>query len=111
MSDINIASISGRIVRDAELRGEGNVLSFTIASNRTRKDDKGNYVDYTTFIDCVIFGTRAKALESKLKKGLQVFVEGRLNYEAWEKDGAKHSKHSIVCDELVIGRVAAVKPA
>lgn len=101
---INKASISGNVTRDAELRKTPSgtaVLDFTVAVNdRIKNQQTGEYEDYANFLDCVLFGKRAEALEKVLKKGVKVCVEGKLHYSSWEKDGSKRSKVEITVDEL-----------
>lgn len=48
--------------------------------------------DDTCFVDCQMFGKRAETVNKYFKKGEPIFVEGRLKFDSWEKDGRKHSK-------------------
>ena len=101
---INQASITGNVTRDCatkETNGEITLCSFTVAVNDRRKNEKGEWEEYPNFIDCVIFGKRAKALAPFIKKGLAVAVSGKLRYSAWEKDGQKFTKVGIAVDEFV----------
>lgn len=104
-SNINRACISGNLTRDAELRGGGNVLSFSVAVNDRRKNpDTDEWEDVPNFIDCVMFGTRAAKLERWLTKGTKVFVEGKLRWSQWETDGQKRSKVEVVVSEVEFSR-------
>ena len=104
-SNINRACISGNLTRDAELRGGGNVLSFSVAVNDRRKNpDTDEWEDVPNFIDCVVFGNRAAKLEQWLTKGTKVFVEGKLRWSQWETDGRKRSKVEVVVSEVEFSR-------
>ena len=104
-SNINRACISGNLTRDAELRGGGNVLSFSVAVNDRRKNpDTDEWEDVPNFIDCVMFGNRAAKLERWLTKGTKVFVEGKLRWSQWEADGGKRSKVEVVVSEVEFSR-------
>lgn len=98
---VNKAIVTGNLTRDPEKRGSGEnpVLSFSVAVN-DRKKQGDEWVDVPNFIDCVLFGARAKALGDILKKGMKVCIEGKLMQSTWEKDGQKHSKLEINCGEI-----------
>lgn len=101
--NINIATISGNLTRDAELRQTASgtsVLSFSVAVNERRPDGNGGWTDYPNYIDCIVFGKRAESLSRFLGKGTKVAVQGRLHQSSWEKDGVKRSKVEVVVDQL-----------
>lgn len=101
---INRVNITGNLTRDPELRstqGGTQVLHLGVAVNdRRRNPQTGNWEDYPNFIDCVMFGTRAEAIQRYLTKGTKVAIEGRLRYSSWERDGQKRSKIEVVVDEI-----------
>jgi single-strand DNA-binding protein len=92
----------GNLTRDVELKytaGGMAIGKIGLAVNeRVRKNDE--WVDETTFVDCTVFGKTAENASEYLSKGSPVLIEGRLKFEQWEKDGAKHSKHSVNVDKL-----------
>jgi single-strand DNA-binding protein len=100
---INSVSISGNLTRDPELRAAGQtpVLELGVAVNdRAKNQQTGEWEDRPNFVDCTVFGTRAESLSRFLHKGDKVSVHGKLRFSAWEKDGQKRSKLSVVVDEL-----------
>ena len=101
---INRVNISGNLTRDPELRatqGGMQILHLGVAVNdRRRNPQTGNWEDYPNFIDCVMFGTRAEAIQRYLSKGTRVAIEGKLRYSSWERDGQKRSKIEVVIDEI-----------
>ncbi len=99
---INRVNITGNLTRDPEMRGRGgNALAFGVAVNDRRKNQAtGEWEDYPNFIDCVVFGRRAEALEQILRKGMKVAVEGKLRWSSWEADGQRRSKLEVVVDEV-----------
>ncbi len=99
MNNINTVTLSGNLTKDATLRN--NALQFSVAVNNSRKNAEGEWEDYASFIDCVIFGNRAKALEQYLVKGQKVLISGRLNQSRWEdKDGNPRRAVSVFVNEL-----------
>lgn len=101
---INRVNITGNLTRDPELRATQSgtqVLHLGIAVNDRHKNQQtGNWEDYPNFIDCVMFGARAEAIQRYLLKGTKVAIEGRLRYSSWERDGQKRSKIEIIIDEI-----------
>lgn len=104
MSNINRVIISGRLTRDPDVRttaGGTTVMGLGVAVNdRRRNQQTGQWEDYTNFIDCTMFGSRAEALSRILTKGMLVCIEGRLRWSQWERDGQKRSKIEVIVDEL-----------
>lgn len=102
---INSVSITGNLTRDPELRATlagTQVLRFGMAVNdRAKNQQTGEWEDRPNFVDCVIFGARAEAMDRILAKGMKVAVEGRLRYSSWQdKEGNRRSKLEVVVDDL-----------
>lgn len=96
MADINNVVIVGRLTRDAERRGNGGPLSFSIASSRRVKHGE-EWSDEASFFEVTYWH---KSLDQYLVKGKQVAVSGALVQEHWEKDGEKRSKVVILADNV-----------
>ena len=101
---INKVALSGNLTREPELRTTGggtSVLSFGLAVNDRHKNaSTGEWEDYANFVDCTMFGTRAESLAKLLKKGCKVFLEGKLRYSQWERDGQKRSKIEVIVNDI-----------
>ena len=101
---VNVVAISGNLGSDAELRqtqAGTNILSMAVAVNERRKDQSGEWSDYTNWIDCTVFGKRAESLAQYLVKGTKVSVQGRLHQSKWQtQDGQKRSKLEVIVDEI-----------
>lgn len=101
---INRVNISGNLTRDPELRatsGGTQVLSFGVAVNdRRRNPQSGEWEDYPNFVDCILFGARAEAVDKYLSKGSKVVIEGKLRYSTWEHNGQRRSKLEVIVDEI-----------
>ena len=90
-----------RLTRDAEGKvfNDRMVINISVAdSNRVKRN--GNWVDESMFIDADYWVAATSTLISYLKKGQQVYVDGVIHQESWEKEGTRHYKHKIVLDEL-----------
>ncbi len=100
---LNQVSVSGNLGADAELRstrGGTPVLTFALAVNERVKQANGTWGDRASWIDCVLFGTRAQALADWLRKGNKVAVQGRLRTSTWERDGVSHKRTEVVVEEV-----------
>lgn len=99
MASLNKVMLIGNLTRDPQLSylpSQMPVVEFGMAVNDRRKQQDGSYVDKANFIDLSIFGKRAEALQKYVKKGDPLFVEGKLDYQQWEKDGQKRSKLKVI---------------
>lgn len=86
---MNYVGLSGRLTSDPKVfSGSTKVAKYTLAVDRVK--------DGTDFISCVAFGKTADFVESYLKKGTKVIVEGRIQTGSYEKDGQKVSTVDVV---------------
>lgn len=91
---MNSAVLSGRLVRDPELRhtpsGQA-VCSMRLAVDRAgQKNDDGTYG--AGFFDVTAWGTQGENAAQYLTKGSRVGVTGELRFREWEaKDGSKRT--------------------
>lgn len=102
---INQVTISGNITRDPKVIDTVSgscVLKFGVAVNDRRKNKDGQWEDYASFFDCVMFGKRAQSLSQYIHKGTKVCVSGKLNQDRWEdkKTGENRTNVVIHVDEF-----------
>ena len=104
MANLNKVLLIGRLTRDPETRATGggsSVVSFGLATNRTyNRRDSGEKVEETTFVDIEAWGRTGETIARYMKKGRQIFVEGRMKFDTWERDGQRRSKLSVVCENF-----------
>ncbi len=105
----NKVIIVGNLTRDVELKylpSGSAVAKIGLASNRKYKKQDGSNAEETCFIDASLFGRTAEVADQYLKKGSQVLIEGRLNFESWtDANGQKRSKHTITAESMqMLGR-------
>lgn len=87
----------GNLTADPKVYESGaNVITnFTVATNYKYKDKQDTY-----YGDCKAFNKTAEFCRAYMKKGIRVFVTGRLTTDTWEKEGEKKSKTSIVVETI-----------
>jgi single-strand DNA-binding protein len=98
---VNKAILVGRLGRDPETRytsGGQAVANFTLATDETYKDRSGERQKRTEWHRVVLWGKLAEIAQQYLKKGMLVYVEGRIQTRQWEdkRDGQKRQTTEIV---------------
>src|SRR5262245_36782295 len=103
MASFNRVILLGNLTRDIEIRYLQSgmaVADVGLAVNDRRKNQAGEWVEETTFVDVTMWGRTAEVAGEYLSKGSPILIEGRLKLEQWEKDGQKRSKLSVVCERM-----------
>ena len=105
MSDLNRATLSGRLTADPELKylpSGTAVANLRLASNRTFTAN-GERREEVLFVDVEVYGKAGEALTQHKAKGDFLLVDGRLRQHTWERDGQRHSRLAIVADQVSFG--------
>ena len=105
MAGVNKVILVGNLGADPEVRYTASgtaVARFNIATNENFKDREGNWQERTEWHRIVAWGKLAERCAQYLSKGSQVYVEGKLRSNTWEKDGVKRTTVEIVADSLQI---------
>lgn len=101
MATLNKVFLIGNLTRDPEVRflpsGKA-VADIRLAVNNKYKLASGEEREETCFVAVVVWGKQGEACGQYLSKGSPLLVEGRLQYEEWEKDGVKHNRLRVVAD-------------
>ena len=105
MASVNKVIIIGNLGRDPETRSfpdGGTICNVTIATTRNWKDKtSGDKVEETEWHRVVFRDRLAEIAGEYLKKGRQVYVEGRLKTRKWtDKDGVEKYTTEIVAEEM-----------
>ena len=100
---INKVILVGNLGNDPDVKytqGGMAIATLSVATTSSRKDRDGNFQEKTEWHRVKLFGKTAEVAGEYLKKGRQVYIEGRLEYGSYEKDGVKHYTTDIVADEM-----------
>jgi single-strand DNA-binding protein len=104
VENVNNYICTGNLTRDPELRATPtgtSVAKLRIAVNGRRKDGQtGEWVDKANFFDVTVWGTSAENAAKFLRKGRLVLVEGRLDWQEWEKDGQNRQRVEIIAQKV-----------
>ena len=104
MANLNKVFLMRNLTRDPELRYVPSgtaVASFGLAANRVYKTSSGEKKQETCFVRVVVWGRTAEICGEYLSKGSPVFIEGRLQYRAWDTpSGEKRSTLEIRAERV-----------
>src|SRR3989344_3835589 len=110
--DLNKVMLIGRLTRDPEIRttptGQ-NVAAFSVATSFNWTDQSGQKKEQTEFHNVVAWRKLADIIGQYLKKGSQVYLEGRLQTRSWDDktSGQKKYRTEVVVDNMImLGRPA-----
>lgn len=110
---LNKVQIIGNITKDIEkkvLPNGTSVVNFGVATNRNYKDKDGNKKEEVEFHDVVAFGKQADTIAQYMKKGNQIYVEGRLQTRSWEQDGVKKYRTEVILETFQFGAKRESRP-
>lgn len=95
-------SAIGNLGNDAELKYSQSgspVLRFNVATNGRVRNAEGTWEDRTEWVRVTMFGQRAETLAQYLKRGMRVYVAGRLKARPWTtKDGDIRAGLELIAD-------------
>ena len=104
---LNKVILLGNLTRDPELKAIPSgmkVASFSMATNRSWKDQSGARKEAVEYHNVVAFGKQAETITQWLKKGSSIYVEGRLQTRSWDAaDGQKKYRTEIIIDSFQFG--------
>lgn len=104
MASVNKAILIGNLGKDPEVRympsGEA-IANITLATTDTWKDKSGEKQEKTEWHRVSFFGRQAEVVGEYLKKGSQIYVEGRIQTRKWQdKEGQDRYTTEIVADRM-----------
>ena len=100
---INKVILVGNLGNDPEVKytqGGTAICTLSLATTRAYKDAGGQLVEKTEWHRVKLFGKTGEIAGEYLKKGRQVYIEGRIEYGSYEKDGVKHYTTDIVGEDM-----------
>lgn len=101
---VNRVTLLGRAGGDPELRYTADglaIASVSLAINDAWKDkSSGESKERTEWVRVKFFGSQAEVAGRYVRQGDQVYVEGELRTEQYEKEGVKHYSTAVVANDL-----------
>ncbi|HEX6547834.1 MAG TPA: single-stranded DNA-binding protein [Candidatus Dormibacteraeota bacterium] len=102
---INKVILIGRLAADPDVRLTQQGMPVTnlrlVTNTYSGKDDSGNKKEHSEFHRLVLFGRPAEVAGEYLKKGRQIYAEGRLQTRDWtDGAGVRHFSTEVVVDQF-----------
>ncbi len=102
---VNKVMLLGNVGKDPEMKatqGGMVIASLTLATADRQKDQTGNWVDKTEWHNLVAFGRTAEIVRDYVKKGTQLFIEGKIQTRSWDdkESGQKKYRTEILVNDL-----------
>lgn len=101
---INKITLIGNLGRDPEVRrleSGAVVAKFSVATNESYKDKSGEWQQHTEWHEVVTWYELAERAEKQLKKGMLVYVEGKVTYRKYtDQNGVERKLTEIVANTL-----------
>ncbi|UCS94419.1 single-stranded DNA-binding protein [Echinicola marina] len=97
MAGVNKVILVGNLGKDPEVRHleSGSVVAnLTLATTEAYKDRNGNRVENTEWHDLELWDGQAKIAEQYLRKGSQIFVEGKIKSDTWQDEQGNNRKRT-----------------
>jgi single-strand DNA-binding protein len=104
---VNKVFLLGNVGKDPEIRstaGGTMVATFGLATADRRKDQQGNWQDTTEWHNIVVYGRTAEIVRDYVKKGKELFIEGKIQSRSWDdkESGQKKYRTEIIANELTL---------
>jgi single-strand DNA-binding protein len=104
MASFNKVLLLGNLTRDPEVRytPKGSaVCDLGVAVNRVYTTDTGEKREEVTYVDVVLWSRLAEIAGEYLKKGRPIFIEGRLQLDAWDdKQSTKTDLRKVIGETM-----------
>ena len=104
MSGVNKVILIGNLGKDPEVRYLDNgvaVANISLATTENYKNKEGEKVSQTEWHDVVLWRGLAEVAEKYLKKGANVYIEGKIRTSKWvDKDDNNRYKTEIMADKM-----------
>jgi len=100
---VNKVILVGNLGNDPETKytqGGMAITTLSVATTSVRKDKDGQQVEKTEWHRVKLFGKLGEIAGEYLRKGSQCYIEGRIEYGSYDKDGVKHYTTDIIADEM-----------
>lgn len=106
MSGVNKVILIGNVGKDPEIRHMENGTSkatFPLATTETYRDREGQRMEQTEWHNIVLWRGLAELAEKYIRKGKQLYIEGKLRTRSWEdRDGNKRYTTEIIADNITL---------
>jgi single-strand DNA-binding protein len=104
-NSVNKVTLLGNLGNDPDIRttqSGSTIATISLATSENYKDKSGNWQENTDWHKVKLWDKLAERASQYLKKGSKVYIEGRLKYGSYEKDGITRYTTDIVAYQLIM---------
>jgi single-strand DNA-binding protein len=108
---VNKVILLGHVGKDPEIgstTGGTTAANLSLATSERYKDRSGEWQDRTEWHNLVAYARGAEIVRDYVKKGVRLYVEGRLTTRSWED---KDSGKKVYRTEIVVGDITLLTPS
>ncbi|PTX45233.1 single-strand binding protein [Christiangramia gaetbulicola] len=102
----NTVQLIGHVGNDPEivnLESGKKLAKFSVATNESYKNAKGEKITDTQWHNIVAWGKTAELIENYVPKGKEIGIEGKLTSRSYEdKEGVKRYITEVICNEVLL---------
>lgn len=106
MASVNKVVLVGHVGADPEVRtlpSGDPVANVRVATSDRRPDGKGAYVETTEWHRVAVYGKQADVVRQYVRKGTQVYIEGKLRTNVWkDQNGVERKTWFVVADRMIM---------
>lgn len=105
MSGVNKVILVGNVGKDPEvkyLEGGVAVAKFPLATSETYKNREGQKVEQTEWHNIVLWRGLAEVAEKYVRKGKQLYIEGKIRTRTYEENNVKKYFTEIIADSMTL---------
>ncbi len=102
---VNKVILIGNVGRDPDIhetQGRQKVAHFSLATNQRIRRGQNDMEERTDWHRITVWNRTAQFVEDYVRKGDRVYVEGRLEYDSYERDGVTIPTADVNARELVL---------
>ncbi len=103
---LNKVMVIGWLEDDPEVRQTPSgraVASFSVATSRTWTSSEGDRHEEKEWFNVVAWGVLAEMCKEQIRRGQQIYIEGRLQTRSWEDSAnRKHFRTEVVAQEMIV---------
>ncbi len=102
----NTVQLIGHVGNEPEivnLESGKKLAKFSVATNESYKNAKGEKITDTQWHNIVAWGKTAELIENYVPKGKEIGIEGKLTSRSYEdKEGVKRYITEVICNEVLL---------
>lgn len=105
MAGVNKVILIGNLGKDPDILVFDGIkkATFSLATNESYKNKDGHKVEQTEWHNIVCWNNIAENAEKVLKKGMQIYLEGKIRSRQWDdKEGNKKYFVDIIADTFTV---------